>query len=408
MSSGRVNVNATEAVKLIRLGLSDTALMERFGISARGLRSLFNKLVSSGHLSRADLAQRVSLTSETVAMDGPPQGPNIDYPQFTRKTRIEAREALASIRSGLDDADLMKKFGLSARGLQSLFAKLVKSGLISRYEIEFRSSGSDGTVVVDREEMIGSPKDYETSELELANVLRSVKLRLDRRSIIDKHNLSSHELQNILSALIARGSIGNHEVDQLSQSSEIRSFEIRHRENNKLIFSGEGPTIKHIVERALSLNIDLTMADLGGINLSKADLAGAKLISTDLSRSNLSEADLSLANLSRSNLAFSEMFGATLYKTNLSKADLTSADLTMVYGVGCILPSANLAGADLTNANLVAANMTNVDFFQAILNGANFSGASLTGANVEPAQKESLNLEDPFCYTTDEEKTNID
>jgi uncharacterized protein YjbI with pentapeptide repeats len=52
--------------------------------------------------------------------------------------------------------------------------------------------------------------------------------------------------------------------------------------------------------------------------------------------------------------------------------------------------------------------MKNTDFFQTILNGANLSGASLKGANLEPAQMENLNIEDPFCYTVDEEKLNTD
>jgi uncharacterized protein YjbI with pentapeptide repeats len=404
MVSRRVNISAAEAVKLIKLGMSDTALMERFGITARGLRSLFNKLVASGMLSRAELAERVSLTSETVAMSVPSQEERRDALQPARKTRVEAQEAIAQIRSGAQDAELMTRFGLSARGLHSLFSKLVKAGLMSRHEIELRHGRSDGTVVVDRDEMIGPPSDFETSEIELAGVLRSIKLGLDRRAIMDKHNMTSSELQSIISALLARGSIEEGELDSKSQPEEIKSFEIRRHNNNKLLFSGSGPSIRHVVERALSLNIDLSMADLGGTNLSKADLSGADLSSADLRRCNLSETDLSLVNLSGATLSFAEMFGATLYKTNLSDADLTSADLTMVYGVGCSMLGANLAGADLTNANLVGSNMDNADFFQTILNGANLSGASLKGANMAPAQMENLNLEDPFCYTVDDEK----
>jgi uncharacterized protein YjbI with pentapeptide repeats len=408
MVSRRVNVSATEAAKLIKNGMSDTGLMERFGVTAKGLRSLFNKLVASGMLSRADLANRVSLTSETVAMEAPFEAERPAAPQRERKTRIDAHEAISAIRGGMDDADLMKRFGLSARGLHSLFSKLVKSGLISRYEIELRNSASGGTVVVDREELMGPPSDFETSEIQLAGVLRSVKLGLTRRTIMDKHNLSSSELQSIVSALVARGSMEEGALDLKSGIVDIRSYEIRQRVNNKLLFSESAPSITHVLEKAVSLNTDLAMADLGGVNLSKADLAGASMPGADLSRCNLSEADLSLVNLSGANLAFAEMFGATLYKTNLSNADLTSADLTMVYGVGCVMPGANLAGADLTNANLVGSDMKNTDFFQTILNGANLSGASLKGANLEPAQMENLNIEDPFCYTVDEEKLNTD
>ena len=42
------------------------------------------------------------------------------------RRKISARAAVADIRSGMDDIALMKKYGLSANGVQSLFDKLDK------------------------------------------------------------------------------------------------------------------------------------------------------------------------------------------------------------------------------------------------------------------------------------------
>jgi hypothetical protein len=44
--------------------------------------------------------------------------------------RVKAKEALEDIRAGMDDISLMKKYKLSARGLQSLFKKLDQAGII--------------------------------------------------------------------------------------------------------------------------------------------------------------------------------------------------------------------------------------------------------------------------------------
>ncbi len=46
------------------------------------------------------------------------------------KPVIDAREVLNDLRSGMEDVDLMQKYNLSSRGLQSLFRKLTQAGII--------------------------------------------------------------------------------------------------------------------------------------------------------------------------------------------------------------------------------------------------------------------------------------
>jgi hypothetical protein len=64
------------------------------------------------------------------------------------KKRISVKEAVADIRSGMDDAALMKKCNLLPDGLQSLFDKQVNAGFIDLAEMQRRLSGFLGTVVV--------------------------------------------------------------------------------------------------------------------------------------------------------------------------------------------------------------------------------------------------------------------
>jgi outer membrane protein assembly factor BamB len=65
------------------------------------------------------------------------------------KITIRVREVVPAIRSGMDDASLMKRYGLSAGGLQRLFGKLIARGLLDQYELDARRFLSAETVTLD-------------------------------------------------------------------------------------------------------------------------------------------------------------------------------------------------------------------------------------------------------------------
>ncbi|AFM27890.1 ATP synthase subunit I [Desulfomonile tiedjei] len=62
------------------------------------------------------------------------------------KRKITAREVLADIRVGKNDSSLMQKYSLSAQGLQSVFQKLLRAGLITQQELNDRNPVSEQTV----------------------------------------------------------------------------------------------------------------------------------------------------------------------------------------------------------------------------------------------------------------------
>ena len=68
---------------------------------------------------------------------------------MTPKTEVRAREALHDIRAGLDDFELMEKYRLTDKGLQSLFRKLIAAGLLSPLEIDDRQSPLVSTITLD-------------------------------------------------------------------------------------------------------------------------------------------------------------------------------------------------------------------------------------------------------------------
>lgn len=64
------------------------------------------------------------------------------------KRKITAREVMQDIRAGKSDQSLMQKYSLSARGLQSLFDKLVRAGAVTQGELDDRVPVSQQTVDV--------------------------------------------------------------------------------------------------------------------------------------------------------------------------------------------------------------------------------------------------------------------
>jgi hypothetical protein len=62
------------------------------------------------------------------------------------KRRITAKEILRDIRAGASDSELMKKYALSAQGVQSVLTKLLNSKLVTQAELDDRVPVSERTV----------------------------------------------------------------------------------------------------------------------------------------------------------------------------------------------------------------------------------------------------------------------
>lgn len=62
------------------------------------------------------------------------------------KRKITAREILKDIQAGADDAGLMRKYQLSAQGLQSVLNKMVQAGVVAEEELDARVPLSERTV----------------------------------------------------------------------------------------------------------------------------------------------------------------------------------------------------------------------------------------------------------------------
>lgn len=65
------------------------------------------------------------------------------------KRKIEAKSLIDDIRAGLDNLDLMEKYGLSSKGLLSAFNKLITSQVVEEDELAGRIPVFDDTIDID-------------------------------------------------------------------------------------------------------------------------------------------------------------------------------------------------------------------------------------------------------------------
>ena len=81
MLEDKAIVNAEDAVRSIRSGMTDEALMEKYEISQKGLASLFRKLTAAGAITQSELDRRKSSRrglSWVLSRRNPPRRANVE------------------------------------------------------------------------------------------------------------------------------------------------------------------------------------------------------------------------------------------------------------------------------------------------------------------------------------------
>lgn len=158
MTRQRVMISATELVERIRSGASDETLMAYYGISAGRLERLLHKLVQAGKIGQAELEARLLASQRSHIVELIPRAPS-GVPAL-----IDPDDAVKAIREGLTDLVLMEKYNLSARGLDSLFRKLVYAGRISEAELAARKRSLRWAELTFGADRTGLDKDFESDD----------------------------------------------------------------------------------------------------------------------------------------------------------------------------------------------------------------------------------------------------
>ncbi|MHC4959244.1 MAG: pentapeptide repeat-containing protein [Planctomycetota bacterium] len=139
---------------------------------------------------------------------------------------------------------------------------------------------------------------------------------------------------------------------------------------------------------------NFTQADLNGARLAKITLTGAVLANTNLIGANLAEADLKGLDLAGANLLGAKLRSAHVDEADLSTSNLRNSCLAGACLAGANLEGANLAGADCTDANLHDTNLREASLERARLAGAGLGDADLEGADLSHADLARANLID--------------
>jgi uncharacterized protein (DUF433 family) len=122
--SGR-EISLWEILKFMKLGADHATLKRKYNLSEEGLQDLYKQLAAAGFLEW-----------------------NGEEFIVAAKRRIDTKELVDDIRTGLTDVALMEKYKLSSRGLQRVFTKLVDSGAVMENDISGRSISYDDSVTL--------------------------------------------------------------------------------------------------------------------------------------------------------------------------------------------------------------------------------------------------------------------
>ena len=151
------------------------------------------------------------------------------------RRKISAKEAVADIRSGVDDAALMKKYGLSPNGLQSLFDKVVNTGFIDLGEMQNRLHGFMGTVVIPEADLSGQkdPVNAQPTRSKSARTINAQEAARDIRSgmndsgLMEKYRLSPKGITSLFEKLISLGLLTQADCDRGRPGRDDHTIDLR-------------------------------------------------------------------------------------------------------------------------------------------------------------------------------------
>lgn len=130
---------------------------------------------------------------------------------------VNAREAVHLFRSGMSDADLMRRYNISARSLERLFKKLVDEGAIAKAELNHRLYKSQRSHVVDVvSDAVERPRVTQKKKIKISagDVVSRIKSGMSDIDLMDQYNLSALGLERLLRKLVRRGDIAEDYLEE--------------------------------------------------------------------------------------------------------------------------------------------------------------------------------------------------
>ena len=115
------------------------------------------------------------------------------------KPKIKAGQLIEDIHARMTDPELMAKYNLSIKGLQSIFRQLLEIKAITQAELDSRRGPYKDTVILQR--------------LEPPEMVRDIRSGMTDFELMEKHDLSPKGLQRAFDELLQAGEIDQAELD---------------------------------------------------------------------------------------------------------------------------------------------------------------------------------------------------
>ncbi len=163
-------IKATDLVNDIIAGVADPQLMSKYYISASQLEALLQRLVHNGLITQRQIDARVSLADTSITrafVETQRSMQELDYaetqsvdpvealaavrkeivpPPQPAKPKIKAKQFVRDVEARMSDPQLMQKYGLDEKQLNSLFQRLVDLGMLSVQLLYNRTSISNTSI----------------------------------------------------------------------------------------------------------------------------------------------------------------------------------------------------------------------------------------------------------------------
>lgn len=130
--SNKRKVKAKDIVNDIRSQMTDAELMAKYSLSAKGLQSVFEKLIEMKAMARAELAWRPAEYEDTAVI-----------------RNVDAFDIADDVRAGMADFELMEKYKLSPGGLEKAVERLVTKRAIDPVDLQNRAKPQDDSVFLE-------------------------------------------------------------------------------------------------------------------------------------------------------------------------------------------------------------------------------------------------------------------
>lgn len=164
------SIKAKDLVADIVAGIADTQLMKRYEISTSQLEALLQRLVDKGLVTQQQIDARVNLADTAITkafVETRKSMHELDYAETQRvdpiealasvkheiaparqpaKPKIKAKQFVKDVEVGMSDPQLMQKYGLGEKQLNSLFQRVVELGLITVEQLYARTSISETSI----------------------------------------------------------------------------------------------------------------------------------------------------------------------------------------------------------------------------------------------------------------------